>query len=105
MTKAEWVEMKKKEYASEPFRYKTLEELGLKDRMEYDPSRKEINHNNSGYFVRSKSGRIVDLSNGVIDTGYVFTPYSSWDNDRIEARLEKGGRLATGDKCFTGEID
>ena len=91
------IEELKKEFANDR-RYKTLDELGLTKRMEYDPSRKTINHLNSGYFVRSKEGDIVDISEQAYLTGYV---YVTWDD--LEERLNKGGRLATGTTTWRSE--
>lgn len=99
MTKNEWIKEKKVEFANDP-RMKTLEELGLRDRLEYDEDRKKINSLNSGYFVRSKEGDVVDVSEASMATGYI---YVTWEDGELEKRLNKGGRLATGSKTWNTE--
>lgn len=101
MNKEQWVAIKKEEYKNDRSRH-SFKELGIEDRIEYDKSRAEENPQNSGYFIRSKrTGRECDIGEAAMAVGYIYLS-SAYEGDtladRLEARLEKGGRLDVGDK-------
>lgn len=93
MTKAEWVEQKKIEYKNDP-RMHSFEEVGLE--LQFDADRKKLSDKNSGYFVRNKAGEIVDVSDAAAAVGYFYVS----SDETVKERLERGGRLVTGDNTW-----
>lgn len=98
MTKEQYIKSLKIRFSNDPS-YKTIDELGFRDKLEYNANRKKRNSMNSGYFMYAEDGDIIDISNQCMETGYI------WISSSFENIMRSGGRLATGVLAWSGDDD
>lgn len=79
-----------KEQFSKDRAYKSIDELGFRDKLQYDEARKKVNTMNSGYFMYAEDGDIIDISQQAYETGYI------WIRGSFDDIMKGGGRLSTG---------